>query len=66
MTYSNEVSVRNRVNIKLDGINESATFISFNGLNDDKEHIAITFGDWNLKNNIPLVRLHSECLTGDA
>ena len=32
---------------------------------DDKEHLAITLGDPGAAEQ-PLVRLHSECLTGDA
>ncbi|MGJ8530340.1 GTP cyclohydrolase II [Maritalea sp.] len=39
-------------------------FVSFTGLADMGEHIALAYGDWN-KNTTPLVRLHSECLTGD-
>lgn len=31
---------------------------------DGKEHVALTLGD--LKGEPPLVRVHSECLTGDA
>ncbi len=31
---------------------------------DGKEHLALTLGD--LKGEAPLVRVHSECLTGDA
>ena len=59
--------VRNQVIIPLekkDGSTE-ATFVSFDGLVDGKEHIAIGLGDFqNAKT--PLVRLHSECLTGDV
>jgi GTP cyclohydrolase II len=40
-------------------------FISFTGLPDSKEHIAIAYGTWR-STPIPLVRLHSECLTGDV
>jgi len=40
-------------------------FVSFSGLTDDKEHIAIVYGDPN-KQDAPLVRIHSECLTGDV
>lgn len=32
---------------------------------DDVEHLAFVFGDLN-ENEIPLVRVHSECLTGDV
>lgn len=31
-----------------------------------KEHVLLWMGDWNRKGHIPLVRLHSECLTGDV
>lgn len=36
---------------------------SFNGLVDGKEHIALQFGK---PTGAPLVRIHSECLTGDV
>ena len=39
--------------------------VSFNGLCDGKEHLAVLFGD-PLSQAQPLVRLHSECLTGDV
>src|SRR5262249_12030070 len=42
-----------------------ATVTSFEGLSDGREHIALLFGDWKNESN-PLVRLHSECLTGDV
>ena len=32
---------------------------------DGKEHIAMTFGEWD-KEQAVLARIHSECLTGDA
>ena len=41
------------------------TLHSFNGLSDGKEHIALTMGEW-VSNDRVLVRVHSECLTGDA
>lgn len=34
-------------------------------LNDGKEHVAITFGQWQ-QDDAVLARIHSECLTGDA
>lgn len=40
-------------------------FVSFEGLNDAKEHIAIIYGE-PAKQDEPLVRIHSECLTGDV
>jgi len=59
-------SVRNNVVIplhKLDGTD--ATFFTFNGLVDGKEHLAIGLGDFDTV-EVPLVRIHSECLTGDV
>ena len=57
--------VRNKVIIPI-GKNEQyqAEFISFHELNDDKEHVALVFKGAD-KANVPLVRVHSECLTGD-
>jgi GTP cyclohydrolase II len=54
--------VRQQVNIPLK--NKTGTFFTFKGLKDSGEHIAIAFqGD---PTKIPLVRIHSECLTGDV
>ena len=39
--------------------------IAFENNRDGKEHVAITTGDMIGASNVP-VRLHSECLTGDA
>lgn len=41
------------------------TMIGYQNVLDDKEHIALVMGDINPKEQI-LVRVHSECLTGDA
>ena len=61
-----DASVRNKVIIPLhkEG-GTDATFITFGGLVDGKEHIAIGLGDFDSV-EIPLVRIHSECLTGDV
>lgn len=40
-------------------------FVSFKGLVDQKEHLAIIAGEVRSNENV-LVRLHSECLTGDV
>ena len=37
--------------------------VSFHGLPDGKEHVALVFGELA---RAPLVRIHSECLTGDV
>ena len=58
--------VRNKVIIPI-GKNDlhQAEFYSFTGLNDDKEHVALVFKNALDKQQVPLVRVHSECLTGD-
>ena len=61
----NLCTVRNIVEIPLDGFERPANFISFNHMVDDREHIAIGLGDWQ-NVETPLVRMHSECLTGDV
>jgi GTP cyclohydrolase II len=50
-----------------------AMAFTFEGLVDGKEHIALGLGDWQLSQRrsarggpAPLVRPHSECLTGDV
>jgi GTP cyclohydrolase II len=58
-------TVRNIVQIPLDGFEKPASFISFHDVSDNREHLAIGLGDWQ-NVEIPLVRLHSECLTGDV
>jgi GTP cyclohydrolase II len=58
----NEVIVRNSVLIPLG--EAKAKFVSFHGLTDGKEHIALDFR--NAVSDEPvIVRVHSECLTGD-
>jgi GTP cyclohydrolase II len=57
--------VRNIVEIPLDGFERPASFISFHNVVDGREHLAIGLGDWESV-DIPLVRMHSECLTGDV
>ncbi|RYZ91542.1 MAG: GTP cyclohydrolase II [Proteobacteria bacterium] len=42
-----------------------AQFVTFAHLADDKEHIALVYGDLPHLES-PLVRVHSECLTGDV
>lgn len=61
----NPATVRKIVDIPLDGFERAASFISFHHLNDDHEHVAIGLGDWK-DVDVPMVRLHSECLTGDV
>jgi GTP cyclohydrolase II len=56
------VGVRARVLIPLEPGGTKATFISFGNLGCKEEHFAIKLGP---DRKVPLVRLHSECITGD-
>jgi GTP cyclohydrolase II len=47
-----------------DGREASSVIYSFHGLSDSKEHFALRFGSQD--SDAPLVRLHSECMTGDV
>ena len=50
-----------------DGSLTPARLFSFDGLCDGREHVALALGEQqNDPTGVPLVRLHSECLTGDA
>jgi GTP cyclohydrolase II len=65
---SSPACVRTKVEVPLlldDHIFEAATMVTFDGLCDGREHLAVLFGD-PLVQLDPLVRLHSECLTGDV
>lgn len=58
--------IRTRAQLPLaltDGTRTSAQVFTFDGLVDGREHVALALGDPGPR---PLVRLHSECLTGDA
>ncbi|SEM16422.1 GTP cyclohydrolase II [Stigmatella aurantiaca] len=58
-------SVRQKVSIPvLDGY-VNGTFYSFHGLPDGKEHFLVELGPKGTGKD-PLVRLHSECMTGDV
>ncbi len=63
MTYP--TSIRKEVRIPLLQGEVSADILTFNGLKDGAEHIAIGLGNWKSIES-PLVRVHSECLTGDV
>ena len=61
-------SVRTSVTVPLafpDGYETVAQVFTFRGLVDGKEHLLLALGDWQ-RTATPLVRLHSECLTGDV
>ncbi|WP_182378938.1 GTP cyclohydrolase II [Nocardioides sp. WS12] len=69
-------TVRTQVTVPLrfaDGYATSAAVSTFTGLADEKEHLLLGLGDWQgalrrsaLGGPAPLVRPHSECLTGDV
>jgi GTP cyclohydrolase II len=69
-------TIRRRVTVPLrfsDGFAATACVHTFDGLVDGKEHIALGLGDWKRAlaksaagGRPPLVRPHSECLTGDV
>jgi GTP cyclohydrolase II len=63
----NEPSIRTTAKLPIqlaDGREALATIYSFHGLADGKEHVALRFGDDH--GDAPLVRVHSECMTGDV
>ena len=67
-------TVRRQVELPLrldDGYVTDARVFSFEGLCDGREHLALALGDHASggptgTSGVPLVRLHSECLTGDV
>jgi GTP cyclohydrolase II len=66
--------IRTRVELPLrfaDGYTADARVFSFDGLVDGREHLAFAFGDrmaphFAADRRVPLVRPHSQCLTGDV
>ena len=68
--------VRSQVSVPLrfaDGYAAVADVITFDGLADDQEHLLLGLGDWRTAvagaaagGTAPLVRPHSECMTGDV
>jgi GTP cyclohydrolase II len=69
-------TVRTRVRVPLrfpDGYATTADVVTFHGLADGREHLLLGLGDWEAAasrahdgGEAPLVRPHSECLTGDV
>jgi GTP cyclohydrolase II len=69
-------TVRTQVTVPLrfpDGFATTASLFTFDGLVDAREHLAFGLGDWvgsldrdTAGGTAPLVRPHSECLTGDV
>ena len=68
VTAAQTAAVRRRIRIPLrfaDGYSTTSTVISFTGLTDGQQHVALELGR-PAAARLPLVRLHSECLTGDV
>jgi GTP cyclohydrolase II len=75
-TVSARVAIRRTVTVPLrfgDGYSTTAQVMTFDGLADGKEHLALGLGEWKRSlarsltgGRAPLVRPHSECLTGDV
>ncbi|GAA1609685.1 GTP cyclohydrolase II [Actinoplanes couchii] len=71
-----KATIRRQVTVPLrfpDGYATTARVMTFDGLDDGKEHLALGLGDWQRAltksaagGRAPLVRPHSECLTGDV
>jgi GTP cyclohydrolase II len=74
-THPPAATIRTRLTIPLrfaDGYTTTARVLTFDGLADRREHLALGLGDRATARSAdrdahpPLVRLHSECLTGDV
>jgi GTP cyclohydrolase II len=67
-------TIRSQIELPLqfeDGFTTHARVFSFNGLVDGREHLAFALGDRTTPfaadaSRVPLIRPHSECLTGDV
>jgi GTP cyclohydrolase II len=68
-------TIRTEVSVPLrfaDGYAAGARVFTFDGLADGQEHLAFRLGDQDsavtgrAQERVPLVRVHSECLTGDV
>jgi len=76
MTQAPKAVVRTEVTVPMrfaDGYHTRARVFTFDGLVDGREHLALGLGDWqrslaraSVGGRAPLVRPHSECLTGDV
>ncbi|GAB6902151.1 GTP cyclohydrolase II [Kineosporia succinea] len=71
-TTTPAAGIRTQVTVPLafpDGYTTTAEVFTFTGLTDGREHLALGLGDWRARlehGPAPLVRPHSECLTGDV
>lgn len=60
------MNARVRKQVQITVTEGDTTFTTFDGLHDGKEHIALCFEGAARLEATPLVRIHSECLTGDV
>jgi GTP cyclohydrolase II len=75
-TVASVATERTRVRVPMrfaDGFSTTADVVTFDGLVDGREHLLLGLGDWQgslirhaAGGDAPLVRPHSECLTGDV
>ncbi|MCM3778758.1 GTP cyclohydrolase II [Microbacterium hydrocarbonoxydans] len=75
-TVVSTATERTRVRVPMrfgDGYSTTADVVTFDGLADGREHLLLGLGDWRGAlersadgGDAPLVRPHSECLTGDV
>ena len=63
LTRKPEVAILARANLPLDGLPETQ-IVAFRASDDGQDHVALIVGAFG--GQPPLVRLHSECLTGDV
>ena len=74
LTRLPEATIRTQVELPLrfaDGYAADVRVFTFDGLVDDREHLAFALGDLAAPRpadeaRVPLIRPHSECLTGDV
>lgn len=66
MNHSSPARIRTQVPLPVRRAADAvAQLVTFDGLADDREHFALVFGDL-ARQPEPLVRVHSECVTGDV
>ena len=74
LTWLPAATIRTQVELPLrfaDGYAVDARVFTFDALVDDREHLAFALGDRKVPHSadelrVPLIRPHSECLTGDV
>ncbi|KJY87584.1 GTP cyclohydrolase [Vibrio neptunius] len=62
---TNKLEVKTSVLIPMGSENKKGLFHSFSGEKWNEEHFAVVFGEL-ATDTVPVIRIHSECLTGDV